>query len=69
MYIRGFKIRLFPTIEQEKLMCKHIGCCRFLWNYMLDLQIKRREANEKHLSRFDMTKLITPLKKNQNTNG
>lgn len=61
--IKGYKIRLYPTKEQEKLIRKHIGACRFIWNYMLDLQIKRHENGEKYLSHFDMCKLLTPLKK------
>lgn len=60
--IKGFKIRIYPTKEQEKLIWQHIGACRFIWNYMLDLQQKRRELGEKHLSGFDMIKLLTPLK-------
>ena len=63
--IKGFKIRIYPTKEQEKLIWKHIGACRFIWNYMLDLQIKRYKNGEKHLSGFDMIKLLTPLKREE----
>lgn len=59
---KGFKIRIYPTKEQEELLWKHIGCCRFIWNYMLDLQKKRYENGEKYLSAFDMMKLLTLLK-------
>jgi putative transposase len=61
-YIKGFKIRLYPTKAQEELMWKHMGCSRFIWNYMLDVQQERYKNGEKHLSRFDMIKLVTPLK-------
>lgn len=61
--IQSFKIRLMPTVEQEQLMLQHIGCCRFVWNYMLGLQQKRFEDGEKHLSNFDMIKMLTPMKK------
>ena len=61
--IRSLKIRLYPTQEQELLMYKHIGCSRFIWNYMLALQQERYERGKKHLSKFDMNKLLTPLKK------
>lgn len=61
--IRGYKIRLYPTKEQEQLMWKHIGCCRYVWNYMLELQQTRYKNGEKHLTGFDMIKLLTPLKK------
>jgi len=63
--IRSFKVRLFPTKEQEQKFYQHIGCCRFIWNYMIELQQKRRENKEKHLSKFDMTKLLTSLKKEE----
>ena len=63
--IKGFKIRIYPTKEQEKLIWKHIGACRFIWNYMLDLQIERHKNGEKHLSGFDMIKLLTPLKREE----
>lgn len=61
--IRSYKIRLYPTKEQEQKMWQHIGACRYIWNYMLALQQSRYENGEKHLSRFDMIKRLTPLKK------
>ena len=64
--IKGFKIRIYPTKDQEQLMWKHIGCCRYIWNYMLELQEARHKNGEKHLSGFDMIRLITPLKRDGN---
>ena len=61
--IKSFKIRIYPTKEQEALMWKHINCSRYVWNYMLSLQEERYANDEKHLSRFDMIKLLTTLKK------
>ena len=61
--IKSYKIRLYPTKEQEEKMWKHVGSCRYIWNYMLALQQSRHENGEKHLSRFDMMKCLTPLKK------
>lgn len=60
--IRSYKIRLYPTKQQEELMWKHIGACRYIWNYMLAKQQEVREQGGKHLSTFDMIKLLTPLK-------
>ena len=50
--IRSFKVRLYPTKEQEELMWKHINCYRFIWNYMLALQNERYKNGEKYLSFF-----------------
>lgn len=60
--IKSFKVRLYPTEEQEQLMWKHVGACRYIYNYMLEKQEELYKAGEKHLSHFDMIKLLTPLK-------
>lgn len=60
--IKSFKIRIYPTKAQEALIWKHIGSCRYIWNWMLAKQEELYAAGEKHLSSFDMIKLLTPLK-------
>lgn len=63
---KGFKIRIYPTKEQEELIWKHIHTCRFVWNYMLNLQEERYKSGEKHLSAFSMIKELMPLKNDGN---
>ena len=63
--IKTLKIRLLPTKEQEQLMWKHVGCSRWIYNYMLDLQKKRYDSGEKYLSAFGMINEVTPLKKQE----
>ena len=60
--IKSFKVRLFPTKKQEQLMWRHIGACRYLWNFMLDFQQKNYKQGNKHLSAFDIMNMIKPLK-------
>ena len=60
---KGYKIRIYPTKDQIESLNRHIGHCRFIWNHMLDTQIKRFENKEKYLKYFEMNKLITSLKK------
>ena len=60
---KGYKIRIYPTKEQIKSLNKHIGHCRFIWNYMLETQIKRFENKEPRLKFSRMANLITSLKK------
>lgn len=60
--IRSFKIRLYPTKSQEQLMWKHVGACRFIWNYMLETQRKNYEQGGRYLSAYDMINLLKPLK-------
>ena len=42
---------------------KHIGCCRFIWNYMLNEHERAYKEESKTLSGYNMSKLITYLKK------
>ena len=63
--IKSFTVRLYPTKEQEILFRKHIGCSRFIYNYMLELQSKNYKDGNKFISRFDMIKLLTPLKNDE----
>lgn len=65
MYYKGYKIRIYPTKKQEELIKKHIGACRFIWNYMLDLQINRYENSKKHLSSYELMKVLTSIKKEE----
>lgn len=60
---RKYTVRLFPTPEQESNLFRHIGACRFVWNYMYFLQQARYENGRKHLTAFDMCKEITYMKK------
>jgi transposase len=33
---KSFKFRLYPTKEQEILLSKHFGACRFVFNHYLN---------------------------------
>lgn len=59
---RAFKIRLYPTKEQEILMWKHVGACRYIWNHMLSIQDERYKCGKKYLSAYNMISLLKPLK-------
>ncbi|MBD3228195.1 MAG: helix-turn-helix domain-containing protein, partial [Candidatus Lokiarchaeota archaeon] len=40
---RAIKIRLYPNQAQEKMLNKTFGCCRFIYNKMLEERIKGYE--------------------------
>ena len=63
--IKSKIIRLFPTREQEQKLWRHVGASRFIWNYMLALQMERHKNGEKHLSAFGMSYLLTDIKKTE----
>jgi putative transposase len=60
--IKSYKIKLLFTESQTQLAWKHIGCRRFIYNYFLEIQERLYKEENKHLSAFDMIKLLTPLK-------
>lgn len=60
--LKAYKYRLYPNTKQEELIRKHIGCCRFVFNYSLAEKIKAYEIKRKSLSQFDLNKLIPNLK-------
>lgn len=62
--IKSYKIRIYPTKEQEQKLWQHIGSSRYIWNYMLALQEERYKQGKKHLSAFGMINQLKPLKNN-----
>lgn len=60
----AYKFRIYPTAEQEVLIQKTFGCCRFVYNYFLAERIRVYEENKKTLNYYDCAKALTDLKKN-----
>lgn len=56
---KAFKIRLYPTKKQEDLIDKTIGCCRFLYNQMLDERTNFYKENKKDKSKLKNHKYKT----------
>lgn len=44
---RAYKFRIYPTSEQEILFAKTFGCCRFIYNVMLDEKIREYKETGK----------------------
>lgn len=63
--MRAIKIRLLPTREQEVLMLKTIGCCRFAYNWALERCNELKKEGKKLHSIYDITKEFTQLKKKE----
>ena len=61
--IKSYKIRLFPTPEQEIIIRDSVNAARFVWNWGLAYQMERFKNGEKHLSAYDMKKVLTQIKK------
>ena len=61
--LKSYKFRLYPNKKQEELIRKHIGCCRFIYNYSLVKKIESYEKEKKTLSHYDLNGLLPELKK------
>ena len=57
--IKGYKIRLLPTLEQEILIKKSIGVSRFIYNWCLNKQLN----SDKFISDNELRKELTKLKR------
>lgn len=68
MTFKKYKVRLFPTKDQEKMFWKHIHACRWMWNYAIRLNIDNHIKTDKFLNRYDYSKIITKLKENEKFN-
>ena len=42
----AYRFRICPNREQEVLLAKTFGCCRFLYNQMLNDKIREYEAKD-----------------------
>jgi len=36
MHLKAYKFRIYPDKEQEVLLAKTFGCCRFVWNKLVE---------------------------------
>jgi Helix-turn-helix domain. len=50
MMLKAYKYRLYPNKGQKESIMKHIGACRFTYNWALENKIKAYETEKKHLS-------------------
>lgn len=59
MKYRAYKTQIQLTNQQQRIVNQSIGICRFLYNKYLEINKKRYENGEPHLSAFSFNKLVT----------
>src|SRR5690606_8354713 len=60
---KSYRFRIYPTKEQESLLAKHFGHCRFVFNRFVN-ERKEKYLNEKtSLIYYDNARALTDLKK------
>lgn len=60
--IQAYRFELQPSGEQQRLMRRFAGSCRFVFNKALALQQERHEAGEKKLGYAALCKALTEWK-------
>ena len=64
---KAYKYRLYPNKEQEQLILKHIGSCRFIYNYGLNKKVTAYQTDKTSISRFQIQADLPILKKQEDT--
>ena len=53
--LRAYKYRIYPTEEQKVLLAKTFGCCRFVYNWALNLKIEAYKQEKKSIGNVELT--------------
>jgi len=61
--LKAFKYRIYLTDEQKVLLAKTFGCCRWFYNFALNLTNETYKATGKGLSRNEIINKLPELKK------
>lgn len=51
--LKAYKYRIYPNKEQEELLARTFGCCRFVYNQTLAYRKEKYEKEKKSMSRTD----------------
>ena len=64
VYTKGFKFRIYPNAEQQKIINQTLGCARFVYNHFL--AVRRDSWQEKHesVTYVKSSRMLTELKCN-----
>ena len=62
--LRAYKYRIYPTEEQKVLFSKTFGCCRFVYNWALNLKIEAYKQDKKSVAHKEVQdRMVNELKK------
>lgn len=64
---RAYRYRFYPTPEQESLLRRTVGCCRFVYNRALAVRNEAWTQRQEKLSSYDLVKLLPTWKKDEET--
>ena len=61
--LKSIKIRIYPNTVQKEFISKQLGCCRFIYNKLLDYKKIQYEQNKQKVYLSQLGKYLTNLKK------
>lgn len=61
--LKVIKIRIYPNDVQKEFISKQLGCCRKIYNLLLDYKKTEWEQNHKSIGLKELGKYLTDLKK------
>lgn len=63
----SYKFRLYPNGEQENLIARTFGCCRFVFNHYLALRKDTYDQTGETMNYYACANDMTELKKQEET--
>lgn len=60
---RSYRFRIYPTSEQENLIQRTFGCCRFVYNRFLAMRIEAYKERGETMNYYICCNALTPMKK------
>lgn len=61
--LKSYQYRIYPNKKQELLINQHIGCCRFVYNNILEAKLSAYKNDAINLSWVDLARRLPGLKK------
>lgn len=62
---KSYKFRIYPNKQQQEMISKTFGCCRFVYNHYLEERKTAWEIEKRRMSGFDCIRDLTQLKKRE----
>src|SRR3982074_1613050 len=62
-----YRFAIMPSQEQQKLLARHFGCVRWVYNPFLQQRIEQYEGNKKSDNYYAQVKTLTYIKKKEET--
>lgn len=56
--LRAYKYRIYPTDEQKVMLAKTFGCCRYVYNWALEMKEREYLQNKNNIWQRDMQKRV-----------